>query len=250
MAKIHGKNGKIYFGTADISGDSNKMTIDLGVDAVDVSTFGDSYKTYVEGAPTWTASVAGFWNKEGMEKEIYNAIGEGTSIVRLFPGGTAVGAGAFVEGAKGNMGYEGHGIITSKHVESPIDGAVTYSAEIQGDSKMRRTSVLWAEYYGAESGERYAPLSINMGSAGSIFACYSAGSFERGDGGNVVIQIMSSTASAMTGIVRFSNDATITSNTALIVLDAHPGTDEIWYKTKLQFTNATADIVVTCVPYD
>jgi hypothetical protein len=67
LAKYHGKRGRAYIsttgGTAAIAVVGlNAWNLDMPTDKVEVSEFGDTNKTYVQGLRDATGAVAGFWD--------------------------------------------------------------------------------------------------------------------------------------------------------------------------------------------
>lgn len=67
MARIHGKKGAIEIdpagGTTYAAVVSlNKWTLDMATDKVDVTAFGDTNKTYVQGLPDIKGTLSGFYD--------------------------------------------------------------------------------------------------------------------------------------------------------------------------------------------
>lgn len=67
MARVHGRNGVLY--VAVTSGGAatpltyiKKFSFDAKTDRVDVTSFGDTAKTYVAGLPDSSGSFDGFWD--------------------------------------------------------------------------------------------------------------------------------------------------------------------------------------------
>ena len=66
MAKYHGRKGVVYLSTTG-SGNASSITLTewsltRATDKVDVTSFGDSNKTYVQGLPDLQGSFSGFWD--------------------------------------------------------------------------------------------------------------------------------------------------------------------------------------------
>ena len=57
MATIHGKNGKLYFGT--VWAESTEFSFDVDFDTVDDSAQGDAWETKLKGSLRWSGSFAG-----------------------------------------------------------------------------------------------------------------------------------------------------------------------------------------------
>ena len=67
MAKYHGRAGRVYLsttgaGTAVAVVGLNAWSLDMPTDRVEVSEFGDTNKTYVQGLPDATGTISGFWD--------------------------------------------------------------------------------------------------------------------------------------------------------------------------------------------
>ena len=68
MARVHGRNGRLYVGIATSAAApeslvyTSKWSMDAATDRQDVTAFGDSQKTYVAGLPDSNISFDGFWD--------------------------------------------------------------------------------------------------------------------------------------------------------------------------------------------
>lgn len=67
MPAYHGKKSVIYMstsgaGTAAVVPYFNEWTLDKSVDTVEVTSFGDTNKVYVQGLPNLTGTFAGFFD--------------------------------------------------------------------------------------------------------------------------------------------------------------------------------------------
>jgi hypothetical protein len=68
IARIAGRNGRVYLGLASSSASaepvaySNKWTIDAASDKIEVTAFGDTNKTYVSGLPDASGTFSGFYD--------------------------------------------------------------------------------------------------------------------------------------------------------------------------------------------
>ncbi len=76
MARYHGKKGVVYLSTTGTGAATmviglTSWSIDRSTDKVDVTSFGDSNKTYVQGLPDTKGSFAGNW--DDTEAKVYTA---------------------------------------------------------------------------------------------------------------------------------------------------------------------------------
>lgn len=76
MSAYHGKKGLVYV-SASGSGDARSVvrlsdwSVDMATDTVEVTSFGDTNKAYVQGLPNISGSLAGFW--DDTEDQLFTA---------------------------------------------------------------------------------------------------------------------------------------------------------------------------------
>lgn len=133
-SKIHGKNAKFYIDKIDLSGDGNSVTIDAGIDVAEVTSFGDAYKEFLEGAAGFTVSLDAFFNADSgeLDERTQAMIALGAKQIGIYSEGSAVG----------KWGYEGEGILTAKPLVTPIGGAATLGLTAQGHGLLSRSYIL------------------------------------------------------------------------------------------------------------
>lgn len=66
MARYHGKKGQVFSsvtgsGAAALVASLSAWTLDMATDKVEVTSFGDANKTYVQGLRDIKGTVSGFW---------------------------------------------------------------------------------------------------------------------------------------------------------------------------------------------
>lgn len=121
----------------DLSNACNNIDYPDSVDIAEVSGFGDTDKSYVIGLKSRTIRIAGNW------KDDANDVDE---VLSSLVGGGADGTilAAYVYGpagsAAGNVKYSGQCIVTGYSRTSPIGGAVTFSADLQGNGTHVRST--------------------------------------------------------------------------------------------------------------
>lgn len=68
MRKHHGQEGRLYIGVGTAIGESlcslSSFSINQEREQVEVTSFCDANKTYVQGKPDLTGDLAGFWDSE------------------------------------------------------------------------------------------------------------------------------------------------------------------------------------------
>jgi hypothetical protein len=82
MARIHGRNGRIYAGiasagTAEPIAYLNQWTISFAVDKANVTSFGDTTMVYVSGLPDAQGTIAGFY--DNATAQLYTAATDGVA---------------------------------------------------------------------------------------------------------------------------------------------------------------------------
>lgn len=76
MSAYHGKAGLVYV-SASGSGEARSVikltdwSVDMATDTVEVTSFGDTNKTYVQGLPNISGSLSGFWDDS--EDQLFTA---------------------------------------------------------------------------------------------------------------------------------------------------------------------------------
>ncbi len=134
MPKTHGKNAVLFVKEYKLSGDANRLSFNYAIDTAEVSGFEAQGKEHVGGLYQWTVGMDGFWNSADGRADpiISQMVGLGTHVVGIYPQGTTP---EFI-------GYDGAGILTNYAPEDAIGGAVVFSADIQGDSKLYRQTII------------------------------------------------------------------------------------------------------------
>lgn len=117
MARIHGKEGTVTIAGSSVYGVTRWSF--TPVSAADESTGMDSqgYRSYLQGLKSATLSVEGRW--------------EGTGKPKSAKTPTDKVAFALTSDSGPSISLSGSGIITQSRVETPVDGASTFSMEIQ-----------------------------------------------------------------------------------------------------------------------
>jgi hypothetical protein len=113
VARIHGRNGRLYVGiasggTAEPVAFMNKWSLAFTTDDVEVSAFGDTNKTYVTGLPDVAGTFSGFY--DDATAQTYTAATDGAARRwYLYPDNTATtkywfGTGVFDFTVTGGIG--------------------------------------------------------------------------------------------------------------------------------------------------
>lgn len=130
MARIHGRNGRLYVGitsagTAEPIAFLNNWSISFATDNVDVTSFGDTVKVYVAGLPDASGSYSGHY--DDATAQMFTAALDG--VARRF----------YLYPSTSNNGQYWFGTaLFDFNVESAVDGAVTISGDFQAASAVAK----------------------------------------------------------------------------------------------------------------
>ena len=121
MARIHGRNGRLYSsltsgGTAEPITFLNNWSINFNVDNVEVTAFGDTNKTYVAGLPDASGSYSGWYDDATVQ--FYTAATDG--VARKF----------YLYPDTGSTGKYWFGTaVFDFNVSAAVDGAVAVTGD-------------------------------------------------------------------------------------------------------------------------
>ena len=93
MAVYHGRQGVIYLSTTGSGNASqvikmNEWSIDRSTDTVEVTSFGDANKTYVQGLPDLKGTFSGFWDESESKPFTASNSNDGCKLY-LYPASSA-----------------------------------------------------------------------------------------------------------------------------------------------------------------
>ena len=126
MSFAHGKAGYVKVDDSagspqDISAYTSKVTWPRNVDTADVTTFGQNAKNYVGGLSDSKVSLEGPWDA-ALEAIMQGIVGAAaTKTVEHGPTGNTAGM----------RKLSAEGILTSYEVDTGVDGAIMWKAELQ-----------------------------------------------------------------------------------------------------------------------
>jgi hypothetical protein len=170
MARLSAKTTDIYIDTHAVEGYANSFTFGVDVNLPEVTTFGDTATTYVEGLPNASFTMNAFFSPTDDESDeiIENAL-SGTSEVFYTPSGIAVGS----------LGYHFQTNLTNRTVDNPVDGATALNISGQGSDNYGRHAVLYTAGSPALTGTGVrADSRVDTGSTSAV-GSLSAGTTKR-----------------------------------------------------------------------
>ena len=127
----------------DLSAIANSIDINAEIPPGNVTAFGDTDATFVEGKPGFTIEVSGLWSlaSPNYDAEIFGNL---TSISRqlgIYPEGAAEGA----------RGYEGTTLVSRDGIGGEVAGIIKLDVTWRGQTPLVRTQVLYKKTAGAAS---------------------------------------------------------------------------------------------------
>tara|TARA_Y100000310_G_scaffold212376_1_gene213221 strand:+ start:5718 stop:6458 length:741 start_codon:yes stop_codon:yes gene_type:complete len=128
MAFVHGKDFEVFVNATDLTAYFDDASESQSMDTAETSTFGNSFKTYLQGLIDGTLSLSGKYDgtSGAVDDILSGAIGAATNpVVSAFPSGTT---------AVGDPGVLQQAVMSSYDVSGSIGDVVTVSAEFQGDA--------------------------------------------------------------------------------------------------------------------
>ena len=132
MARQSGKSADFSFNSVAIEDELTSIVQTTDVNIVDVTAFGDSASTFVEGLPTSNYSVSGFFDPAASQGDatIYGRIGNGAATALLETTGSAAGT--------NSPTYSVSAFVSSYSITSDVGGATTYTADFQVSGALAR----------------------------------------------------------------------------------------------------------------
>lgn len=126
MSFVIGHKGKVLVDQFDLSAYFNNTDISWDVDPLDTTCYGNTSKTYIPGLRTATMSFSGFWDGASSvtpDPVLPNRVAQDAVVLLTFA----------PEGLTSSKHvYSMQGRVTNLTFNSPVDGVVTASLDVQG----------------------------------------------------------------------------------------------------------------------
>tara|TARA_R110000787_G_scaffold53795_2_gene125614 strand:- start:625 stop:1032 length:408 start_codon:yes stop_codon:yes gene_type:complete len=132
MARQSGKVIDFAYNSVSIEDELSNLSMSVDVNLPEVTAFGDAASTFVEGLPSTTIDVSGFFDPAASQGDatIYTAIGSGANTALLETTGAAAGT--------NSPTYSVSAFVSNYTLTSDVGGATTYSASFQGSGANTR----------------------------------------------------------------------------------------------------------------
>jgi hypothetical protein len=130
MARMHGKNVRVYFGSRDISGDIHTVSPDGTAGVHEATTFASAgWHESDPGVNAWTAMIDGFYDPVllGFEQQLEGLLGASTGILSVYDGDAD---------SVGDVGFLGSAAILDKKGRPvSIGDLMKLSGSLKGSGK-------------------------------------------------------------------------------------------------------------------
>ena len=131
MARIHGRNGRLYVSITSTSTNAEaiafltKWSLDSSTDRTDVTAFGDTNKTFLAGLPAQTGAYEGWY--DNATAQLYTAAIDGVARrFYLYPDNTLT-----------TQYWFGTGFFDFS-IETPVDGGVSIKGSFDAASAVSK----------------------------------------------------------------------------------------------------------------
>jgi len=239
MARVSGATSKVYVDEFDFSGYTNSINLAFTNNLPEVTCFSDTALEFVEGLPSATATINGFFDTtdNGYDEQMFVNIGDGAKhYLGLFPGSDA---------SHGDIGYELQAQVSSQPRPTEVAGAVLLNCDWTSEGGIyRATSMANAAVSGTGA---IANSNKNLGttSANTVFvATIRCIAF---DGTTITVRVQESSddgsGDAYADIAGLTTTLTAIGVTRVSTTSA----TEAWKRVNIQaFTGTSMTILVTC----
>jgi len=137
MARITGKSVAHFVDEFDLSGVSNSAQLDFSETPGEVTGFGDTHATFVEGKPSFTFNIQGLFStaSPNYDGETFADLTSTQRRVGVYPGGDT----------EGNFGYEARSNITERPIVSETAAAIALNVTWMGDQAVVRGALIYKD---------------------------------------------------------------------------------------------------------
>jgi len=132
MSRYHAKKAVVYLSTTGSGGASlvrmAEWTLNRDTDKVEVTSFGDTNKTYVQGLPDITGTISGFWDDTDTKFFAATDSADGCKLY-LYPSSDATGS------------YHYGPAWLAGNMSAPVNGAVSISGNFVANGAWGRVAI-------------------------------------------------------------------------------------------------------------
>ena len=188
MARMHGKDVRVYLGLRDVSGDLSGVDVTFSTETHDITTFGAEYLSFDPGLGSWEASVDGFYQTNSgasvtsIERQFETMLGSNTngdSVLSIYDGDAD---------AIGDFGILCSQAVLTKHSQPiSVSDVVKISGTLQGNGRAGMRGVL-LHVLGADSTSTNSTSVDNSASSASGGRANLHVTAATGTGGTIKVQ--------------------------------------------------------------
>lgn len=127
MAINIGRDGSVLVGASSAAtavGSLRSFSIEETADTIETTKMGDTARSYVKGFTSGTVSIEAYWDEMDAGQLLFD-IGD-TLFFKVMPNGAGDGTDQI-----DTKLYSGTGVVTSKSINTPFDGVIEASFQIQ-----------------------------------------------------------------------------------------------------------------------
>jgi len=149
----------------DVSGDSNHTRVELFNDVVDVTSFNDDYREFLEGVASFRINVNSYWNNsvDTLDPEAYSEIANGPSGITILPEGSD----------RGDIGVHGSAFTKRLTLKADVKGPAILDYKAEGTLGLSRVHMLEKEEsVSGGTGAHHSGVGVNVGASSSPFSAY------------------------------------------------------------------------------
>lgn len=240
MAIFSMQNCTIFDDGLDLTGTSNSVSMELGVNELDVTTFGSGgTTTYLAGLQTSKVSVGGFVDYTAatlLDSTQFAGLGTSNALMVAPQGVTA-----------GNFCYAGTSLQTSYNMTGKMGEVQGFTADYSTNSKLVRSTILHSSTAITATGNGSATLMAAASSSQSIYFQIHVVSVSGTSTPTITASVRSSAVVGMTSPTTRATFTAITAVGAQRIVLAGPVTDT-YYQVQYTISGATPSfyVVTTC----
>lgn len=114
MARAHGQNADVTFGSTAIEDELQSISLAFTVSPAEITSFADAWGNFLAGKPSLSIDGSGYWDPASSQGDaaMFAALGGAGVIYDVEPDGA--------------LGYNGYGILTSYTITATVNGPITY----------------------------------------------------------------------------------------------------------------------------
>jgi|TARA_Y100000310_G_scaffold317685_1_gene370836 hypothetical protein len=239
MARVSSDTSKVYIDEFDFSGYTNSINLAITNNLPEVTCFGDSGPEFVEGLPSATATINGFFDTtdDGYDEQMWANIGDNTKhYLGLFPGSDA---------SHGDIGYELQAQISGQPRPHEVAGAVLLNCDWTSEGGIYRATSMANEAVAGTGAITNSNKNLGATSANTVFvATIRCTAF---NGTTITVRVQESSDDGSGDAYADISGLAATFTAIGVTRVSTTSATEAWKRVNIQtFTGTSMTIFVTC----